>query len=360
MFDNFWRDIINNKRCVNNDNSNKFIAITTYNKSTIFDFEGRIMKYKILLVEKENQMTSQLTTTLENLGHFIFSTCFYSDAAYALESNRFDILIIDPMISNENGEHIITLARSVHPHIVTFLLATPENCARILTTVQPYIFGYLYKPYTINQLIQRISQVMSRKHRRQKYNVLAIGAYLGDIEIGCGGSLAMHAYKGDHITLLVLDSERFGHIDECKLTAKLLNASLTLGSEPEQVDMSYSAYMMQLIEKTIQQSKPGIIYTHCQSEGLRKRKDISLTTMLAAQQAPAIYGYFSQSTTIEFRPERFNDISAHIKDKQKLLECYTSQKNTTYFSREMIDANARYWGHYVGNTLVESFELLRG
>lgn len=318
------------------------------------------MKYKILLVEQESAAAEKMIRTLEDLGHFVFFTSFYSEATHALESNRFDILIIDPVISNQDGVEVITHARDVHEHIVTFVLATPDNCANVLTTVQPMIYGYLYKPYNPDKMIQNISRVMSKKRRRQKYNILAIGAYPGDVEIGCGGTLAMHAYKGDNITIAILDMCKDPEgLEQMRASAKLLGAQLVVGNEHDYPGVSYSQYVMRFVEDIIHQSKPGIIYTHGDAEGLRKRKNIHMATMLAAQQAPIIYGYFSQSTTIEFQPSRFSDISSHVKDKQKLLDAYKSMKTVPHFSRSMTEATARYWGHFVGFTLVEPFELVR-
>ena len=34
-------------------------------------------------------------------------------------------------------------------------------------------------------------------------NILAIGAHFDDIELGCGGSLARHAFRGDNVYVYV-------------------------------------------------------------------------------------------------------------------------------------------------------------
>lgn len=318
------------------------------------------MKYKILLADQESASAKKMIKTLENLGNFVFFTSFYSEAIHTLESNKFDILIIDPLISNESGVDLINRAREIHEYIVVFVLATPDNCANILTTLQPFIYGYVYKPYDPDKIVQNISRIMSKKRRRQKYNILAIGAYPGDVEIGCGGTLSMHAFKGDNITIAILDAKSDpSALEDAKTSAKLLGAKLILGDETEYPGMSYSHYSLKFIEDVIYEYKPGVIYTHCTAEGLRKRKNINMATTLAAQQAPIVYGYLGQSSTIEFSPNHFGDISSHVKGKQKLLDSYKSKKTVPYFSRSMTEGTARYWGHFVGFTLVEPFEILK-
>src|SRR5574341_1379383 len=107
----------------------------------------------------------------------------------------------------------------------------------------------------------------------KKHNILAVGAHPDDVEIGCGGTAALHAKEGDRVYILimakpfyadyrgdVLRSEKEGELEE-KDGAKVLGGQLmNLGFENKNVP--YSSESVEAINKIIDDYKIDTIYTH--------------------------------------------------------------------------------------------------
>jgi LmbE family N-acetylglucosaminyl deacetylase len=70
--------------------------------------------------------------------------------------------------------------------------------------------------------------------------------------------------------------------------------------------------------------------------------------------------YQAPSTTVQFVPTRFVEVSPYMPKKLASIAAYTSQASIRpYMRAELIDATARYWGRFAGYGLCEAFEVIR-
>ena len=51
-------------------------------------------------------------------------------------------------------------------------------------------------------------------------NVLAVGAHADDVEIGCGGTVALHARNGDKVILLIMAESFYTYYNGTVLRSK--------------------------------------------------------------------------------------------------------------------------------------------
>jgi len=51
-------------------------------------------------------------------------------------------------------------------------------------------------------------------------NVLAVGAHADDVEIGCGGTVALHARNGDNVIILIMAESSYTYYDGTVLRTK--------------------------------------------------------------------------------------------------------------------------------------------
>ena len=74
-------------------------------------------------------------------------------------------------------------------------------------------------------------------------------------------------------------------------------------------------------------------------------------SLVAARDVPNVYCYQSPSSTVEFRPNRFVDITDYKKAKLQAIGAYRSQVDRmASLQDDVIVATARYWGRYAGRT----------
>ncbi|MBL4773773.1 MAG: hypothetical protein JKX98_09320 [Alcanivoracaceae bacterium] len=69
--------------------------------------------------------------------------------------------------------------------------------------------------------------------------------------------------------------------------------------------------------------------------------------------------YQSPSSTIDFKPSRFSDITQQLKQKIELIKCYASQyEKCRYLKQSLISSTAEYWGRFSTYGMVEPFEVI--
>lgn len=198
----------------------------------------------------------------------------------------------------------------------------------------------------------------------ERRRVLAIGAHPDDVEIGCGGTLAKHRDRGDALMILTFSHGARGgdtgtRALEARRAAERLGATLQL-LDFEDAKISEGPETIGAIEAAIREFAPTHVYTHSREDTHQDHRAVHAATMVAARRIPHVYCYQSPSTTVEFRPQLFVDISDHIDDKLELIGHHQSQtRKRANIERELIVATARYWGRYAGHVLAEPMAVVR-
>lgn len=193
---------------------------------------------------------------------------------------------------------------------------------------------------------------------------MAIGAHPDDIEIGCGGCLLMHKAQAGEINFLTLSLGESGGNSEIRkkesyLAAEMMRANLFLGNL-EDTNISEGAETIRLIEDIIKQVNPTHIYTHSLQDNHQDHRNVHLASIVACREIPNFFCYQSPSSTIDFKPGLFVEISDYIDTKIEVLKVYKSQNCTKpYLFEDMIRSLARYWGRFSGYGLAEPLEVIR-
>jgi LmbE family N-acetylglucosaminyl deacetylase len=75
---------------------------------------------------------------------------------------------------------------------------------------------------------------------------------------------------------------------------------------------------------------------------------------------PNLYCYQSPSSTTEFKPHRFVDITHFIDKKIELIGAYKSQVDRMEsIQPDVILSTARYWGRFAAYVLAEPLHIVR-
>lgn len=206
-------------------------------------------------------------------------------------------------------------------------------------------------------------------------NILAIGAHADDVEINCGGTVALHVKRGDNVIILVMAEPFFTNYDgtvlrrrevgdiEEKKAAQILGAKLiNLGFKDNSV--MYSVETIGAINKVIDEHKIDTIYTHWHHESNQDHSRTAHATISAARYIPNILLYepmYPNGKTYEsFRAQIYVDITSTFDIKMEALNCHKSQieKFGTGFL-EAIEARARLRGYEIRSKYAEAFEVIQ-
>jgi LmbE family N-acetylglucosaminyl deacetylase len=200
--------------------------------------------------------------------------------------------------------------------------------------------------------------------RPARRKVLAIGAHPDDIEVGCGGALAKHRARDDSVMILLLSRGSSGgdplaRIEEGRGAANLLGAAIEL-CDIADTRIPEDGATIAAIQKAVLTFRPTHVYTHSLHDTHQDHRNAHRATIVAARETPNIYCYQSPSSTLDFRPNYFIDISSHIERKLALIAFHQSQTSKrANLDRDLIVATARFWGRYAGYCLAEPMEIIR-
>ena len=114
---------------------------------------------KILLVEDDKSIVSNLTEFLTQEGFEVKSASGQTDALTFLEKESFDLVLLDISLSDGNGFSVCSAVKSDYGIPVIFLTASSDE----FSTVTGFDLGaddYIPKPYRPRELVSRIKNIL--------------------------------------------------------------------------------------------------------------------------------------------------------------------------------------------------------
>jgi LmbE family N-acetylglucosaminyl deacetylase len=195
--------------------------------------------------------------------------------------------------------------------------------------------------------------------------VLAVGAHPDDIELGCGGTLALHRSKGDKVCLLVLTKgEASGNPDvrekECMQSAKILGANdVFIGGIPD-TKVDDGRETIDIIEALVDKLRPNIVYAPSSKDTHQDHRNAGHAALSACRRCRIILLYEGASTQRDFNPQVFVDISKTFQLKLTATRVFGSQvENGGGYSRAVkaIEGLAKFRGYQAGVEVAEAFEV---
>lgn len=218
-------------------------------------------------------------------------------------------------------------------------------------------------------------------------SVLAVVAHPDDEVLGCGGTLALHAARGDSVTILILGEgmrSRTAHTDE-QVTAlhdDARAAARELGIDDvrlEQLpDNAFDSVplldVVKLVEAAGDSVAPTVVYTHHPGDlnvdhGVTTRAVLTAFRPLPGTPARTLLSFETLSSSEwnyapgapRFRPQWYVDIGMVIERKVRALEAYRSEIRDYPHPRSSrgVEVASRRTGLDVGVEHAEAFELLR-
>lgn len=169
-------------------------------------------------------------------------------------------------------------------------------------------------------------------------SVLAVGAYPGDIETGCAGTLAAHRAAGDSVTVLVLAGTPDEH------TGRALDC-LLVGGKTEEVRAD--AVTIAAIENVITGVDADVIYLPAADDASDGHRAAAAATLAAARHGSRVLHYPGAST-LRFEPSVFVDVTA-----------YLDRKLAVVADPETAAASARHFGALARVRYAEAFAPTR-
>src|SRR6059058_3161054 len=124
-------------------------------------------KYSILLVEDEENLHEALKLNLELEGYEVTSAYSGASALKAVESEYFDLIIMDVMLPEIDGINVTETIRLKHIDVPILILSAKNTSADRVLGLKKGADDYLSKPFNLEELILRVQKLIEKNKKIQ-------------------------------------------------------------------------------------------------------------------------------------------------------------------------------------------------
>ena len=117
---------------------------------------------KILLAEDEKRMNRALSELFRQEGYDVDSVFNGGDAAYAIESGIYDIIVLDVMMPEKNGYEVAKSARAAGVKTPILMLTAKSELDDKVEGLDSGADDYLTKPFMPRELLARLRALTRR------------------------------------------------------------------------------------------------------------------------------------------------------------------------------------------------------
>ncbi len=123
--------------------------------------------FKLLLVENNEELNSQLTELLSSQQYKVLSYQFGSEALECLDRECFDLVLLNVDLPDVDGFELVNYVRS-SSNTPVIMLSTNEIEERKLPHTKHNPLDYITKPYSFTDIFLRIESVLKRTESLNK------------------------------------------------------------------------------------------------------------------------------------------------------------------------------------------------
>jgi CheY-like chemotaxis protein len=318
--------------------------------------------FRILLAEDAPDQSLLLSALLQKLGPF--DVTLVQDGLQALELARrdsFDLVLTDLNLPGIDGFELTRSLKTEFPGLPVLAATGYTDSSYVAGAYRAGVDALMTKPVDPDDLEARLRELLPRWRSAgdRPPSVIAVGARPGDVELGCGASLAAHQAAGHDVLIVVLGT---GEIDE-RITARARKAAEELGARLISADGSSGQVTAEerqaLLARLIDEMEPTWAYVPSGSDRDASRRDVHQVADAATRGVATVLGYATATTRLDFAPSVYRDVGRWMDAKLAALGHHQSgHAPDPGLSPDFALAHARYWGRFKGFAAVEPFELL--
>src|SRR5579863_8475981 len=125
-------------------------------------------KISILLVEDEENLHQALKLNLELEGYEITSAFDGTGALRAVQSEYFDLIILDVMLPGMDGINVTETIRVQNNNVPILILSAKNASADRVLGLRKGADDYLTKPFNLEELLLRIHKLIDKSKKMEK------------------------------------------------------------------------------------------------------------------------------------------------------------------------------------------------
>lgn len=139
-------------------------------------------KVKILYVEDETFLAKIVSESLQSRGFDVVIEDDGGKAMQQFEKANPDVCILDIMLPNKDGFAIADEIRNKNAHVPIIFLSAKSQTTDVVTGFKMGANDYIRKPFSIEELIARIENVLKKNTRRSEDEDIKLGNFTFNVK----------------------------------------------------------------------------------------------------------------------------------------------------------------------------------
>src|SRR5450432_1301400 len=127
----------------------------------------------ILLVEDEENLHEALKLNLELEGYAVVSAMDGMEALKALQTQYFDLMILDIMLPEMDGIEVLETIRIQNNELPVLILSAKNTSADRVLGLKKGADDYLTKPFNLEELLLRVHKLIEKNEKLQVRNTVS-------------------------------------------------------------------------------------------------------------------------------------------------------------------------------------------
>jgi len=312
---------------------------------------------RVLVVEDAMDQALLLRSVLEAEGYRVQTA---QDGTHALEiydAGDFDLVVTDLNLPGMDGFDLTKELKKPHRNPSVIAVTAYMHQTYIESAYRAGVDHLLHKPLQPEELLERIREYFPELHPKDvgPRPILAIAARPGDAVFGCGGTLVRYREAGHEVLIYLLDRGPHGDVGEAsaRVAAQALGARI-LFADPN-ADSAVERQL--LLERVIKEINPAVAYIPSRADDDPDRREAHRLSLSGLSEVPAVRGYLTATSTLDFKPDVFEIVSGQMVDKLDAVLAYADLGEIPLTGR-FIQSAARWWGRFKDFAEVEPFETI--
>jgi DNA-binding response OmpR family regulator len=130
---------------------------------------------RVLIVEDEARLAKNIAEALrESAGYAVDIAPDGQEGLFLAESNSYDVVLLDLMLPQVDGLHVLTRIRKAGQHTPVLVLTARDEKESVIALLNAGADDYLTKPFDLGELLAR-TKALVRRGKGQPSPVLSIG-----------------------------------------------------------------------------------------------------------------------------------------------------------------------------------------
>lgn len=196
-------------------------------------------------------------------------------------------------------------------------------------------------------------------------SVVAIGAHPDDIEIGVGGTIALHRARDEDVRFVVLTrgeelSEPERREREAREAAAVLDVESVHFVGYEDTAVPYDNEAVSEIEAHLAEMNADRAYVHSPEDTHQDHRKAALSSIAATRNTDEVLAFESPSTRPSFEPQYYSSFDTEMLERKiEAIRAHESQREKKYLEAEAMKGLARFRGRQANKRYAEAMEVIR-